>query len=59
MYKVANINTFASVLILAILSLYWPALFHVEQILSSLVVYVVGFDGMVAPYTGITPIVGP
>ncbi|TVY21314.1 Nitrosoguanidine resistance protein SNG1 [Lachnellula arida] len=48
-----------STFILGILSLYWAALFRVEQNLSALVVYVVDFDGQVAPYTNVTPIVGP
>ncbi|TVY46072.1 Nitrosoguanidine resistance protein [Lachnellula occidentalis] len=48
-----------STFILAVLSLYWGALFRVEQNLSALVVYVVDFDGQVAPYTDVTPIVGP
>lgn len=45
--------------ILGILSLYWAVLFRVEDNLSALVVYVVDFDGQVAPYTDVTPIVGP
>ncbi|KAE8450396.1 hypothetical protein EG329_006470 [Mollisiaceae sp. DMI_Dod_QoI] len=48
-----------SAYILAILSLYWAALFRVEANLSSLVVYVVDFDGQTAPYKNVTPIVGP
>lgn len=48
-----------STFILAILSLYWGALFHVEQNMSALVVWVVDFDGQVAPYTDTTPLVGP
>ncbi|KAF7866702.1 hypothetical protein EAF04_005544 [Stromatinia cepivora] len=48
-----------SAAILSILSIYWGALFHVEQNLSSLVVWVVDFDAQVAPYTDTTPIVGP
>ncbi|TVY57813.1 Nitrosoguanidine resistance protein SNG1 [Lachnellula cervina] len=48
-----------SIFILGILSLYWAALFRVEQNMSALVVYVVDFDGQVAPYTDVTPIVGP
>jgi hypothetical protein len=48
-----------STAIIAILSLYWAVLFHVEGNLSSLVVWVVDFDGQVAPYTGVTPVVGP
>ncbi|KAI9759561.1 MAG: rRNA-processing protein bfr2 [Chaenotheca gracillima] len=46
--------------IFAVLSLYWGALYHVEANLPSLGVFVVDFDGQVAPYnTGETPIVGP
>lgn len=47
--------------ILGVLSIYWAALFHIEENLSSLVVYVVDFDGQVAPYdsNGIQPLVGP
>lgn len=45
--------------IIGILSLYWAVLFRVEQNLSSLIVFVVDFDGQVAPYTDITPVVGP
>ncbi|PMD36146.1 MNNG and nitrosoguanidine resistance protein-like protein [Hyaloscypha variabilis F] len=41
------------------MSLYWAVLYHVEDNLSSLVVFVVDFDGQVAPYTDITPVVGP
>lgn len=48
-----------AIFILAVLSLYWGVLFHVEQNISSLVVYVVDFDAQVAPYTGLTPLVGP
>lgn len=49
------------IFILAVLSIYWGSLFHVEQNLSSLVVYVVDMDAQVAPYntSGITPLVGP
>ncbi|KAI2625380.1 MNNG and nitrosoguanidine resistance protein [Hypomontagnella submonticulosa] len=47
------------VLILAVLSLYWAALSHVEQNISSLKVHVVDFDGQVAPYDAVTPLVGP
>lgn len=47
--------------VIGILSLYWGVEFRVEQNLSSLVVWVVDFDGQEAPYntSGITPIVGP
>lgn len=44
--------------ILSVLSIYWGTLFHVEQNLASLVIYVVDFDGQ-APYDTHTPIVGP
>ena len=39
----------------------WGSLFHAEQNLSSLVVYVVDMDAQVAPYntSGIQPLVGP
>lgn len=45
---------------MGILSLFWGVEFHVEGNLSSLVVYVVDFDGQ-APYntSGVAPIVGP
>ncbi|MCJ1304249.1 hypothetical protein MMC08_007061 [Hypocenomyce scalaris] len=45
--------------ILTVLSLYWAALYHVESNLSSLIIFVVDFDGQLAPYTGVTPLVGP
>lgn len=45
--------------ILAILSLYWAVLFRVEENLSSLVVWIIDFDGQVEPYKGVTPMVGP
>ena len=41
------------------MSLYWGVLFHVEKNLSSLDVFVVDFDATQAPYTGVTPLVGP
>lgn len=49
------------IFILAVLSIYWSCLFHVEQNLSALVVYVVDMDAQVAPYntSGVTPLVGP
>ncbi|KAL9029162.1 MAG: hypothetical protein Q9196_002556, partial [Gyalolechia fulgens] len=48
-----------SVFILAVLSMYWAVLFHVEKNTSSLNVLVVDFDGRVPPFTGGTPLVGP
>lgn len=49
------------IFILGVLSIYWASLFHVEQNLSSLVVYVVDMDAQAAPYnaSGVTPLVGP
>ncbi|KAL9021606.1 MAG: hypothetical protein Q9185_001141 [Variospora sp. 1 TL-2023] len=55
----ARTTLILSVFILAVLSLYWAVLFHVEQNISSLTVFVVDFDGRVAPFTGVTPLVGP
>ena len=53
-------TAFLMAFIIGILSIYWGALFHVEKNLSSLVIYVVDFDGQVAPYTGgREPVVGP
>ncbi|KAF2083925.1 MNNG and nitrosoguanidine resistance protein [Saccharata proteae CBS 121410] len=47
--------------ILSVLSIYWAVFFHLPANLSSLVIYIVDFDGQVAPYDNIghTPIVGP
>ena len=47
--------------ILGVLSIYWGALFRVEQNLHRLNVYVVDFDGRTAPYntSGLQPVVGP
>ena len=47
--------------IIGCLSIYWGVFTHVESNLSSLVIYIVDFDGQVAPYNnlGIEPIVGP
>jgi hypothetical protein len=47
--------------ILGVLSIYWAVFSHVEANLSSLVIYVVDFDGQAAPYntSSIQPIVGP
>ncbi|MCJ1265094.1 hypothetical protein MMC22_004969 [Lobaria immixta] len=52
-------TTILATFILAVLSMYWAVLFHVEQNISSLVVYVVDFDGQAAPYTSVTPLLGP
>lgn len=56
MFKIALI---LAIFILAVLSMYWAVLFHVEQNMSSLIVYVVDFDGTVAPYEGVKPLIGP
>ncbi|KAL9102976.1 MAG: hypothetical protein Q9163_001929 [Psora crenata] len=45
--------------ILAVLSLYWAVLYHVETNTSSLNVFVVDFDGTQDPYQSIKPILGP
>lgn len=45
--------------IIAVLSLYWAVLFHVSTNIKNLTVHVVDFDGQVAPYNNVTPIVGP
>ena len=47
------------VFILLVMSMYWAVLFNTEQNLSSLDVFVVDFDGTQAPYTGVTPLIGP
>ena len=39
--------------------MYWGVLYNTIQNLSSLDVFVVDFDGTQAPYTGITPLIGP
>jgi hypothetical protein len=41
------------------MSMYWGVLFNVRQNLSSLNIFVVDFDGTQAPYTGVTPQIGP
>jgi hypothetical protein len=52
---------FLMAFILAVLSIYWGALFHVEGNIASLVVYVVDMDGQAAPYdsSAHAPLVGP
>ncbi|KAL8746206.1 MAG: hypothetical protein Q9184_007777, partial [Pyrenodesmia sp. 2 TL-2023] len=56
----ARTTLMLAVFILAVLSLYWAVLFHVEENTSSLTVFVVDFDGRVDPYRGGTPpLVGP
>lgn len=47
------------VFILVVLSLYWGVLSRTYQNLSSVDVFVVDFDGTQAPYTGVTPLIGP
>lgn len=48
-----------AVFILSMLSMYWAVLFHVEENISSLQIFVVDFDGQIAPYTSVTPLLGP
>ncbi|KAF9876840.1 hypothetical protein CkaCkLH20_05686 [Colletotrichum karsti] len=45
--------------ILGVLSLYWAVLFRAEANLRAIVVHVVDFDGQVAPYQSVQPLVGP
>ncbi|KAI5925877.1 MNNG and nitrosoguanidine resistance protein [Camillea tinctor] len=45
--------------IIMVLSMYWAVLFGVEDNMRVLRVHVVDFDGLVAPYNNVTPIVGP
>lgn len=45
--------------ILGCLSLYWAVFTHVDQNLKSLIIYVADFDGQVAPYNNVRPVVGP
>lgn len=54
-------TTILMAFILGVLSIYWGALFGVEQNLHKLNVYVVDFDGRAAPYntSGVQPVVGP
>ena len=47
------------VFILLVLALFYAVFYHIPQNFSSLIVYVVDFDGQVAPYQGETPLVGP
>ena len=47
------------VFIFLVLSLFYAVFYHIPQNFSSLIVYVVDFDGQVAPYHGGTPLVGP
>lgn len=47
------------VFILLVLSLYWAALYTVEENMSALTTIVVDFDGQSAPYNDIQPVVGP
>lgn len=39
--------------------MYWAILTHTIQNVSSIDVFVVDFDGKQAPYTGVTPLIGP
>ncbi|KAJ4393088.1 hypothetical protein N0V93_002295 [Gnomoniopsis smithogilvyi] len=45
--------------ILSIMSLYWGVLFRVNANLRAIVIQVVDFDGQVAPYNNVQPVVGP
>jgi fumarate reductase subunit D len=54
-------TTFLMAFIIGVLSIYWGALFRVEQNMHKLKVFVVDFDGRAAPYntSDIQPVVGP
>ncbi|KAI1869020.1 uncharacterized protein JN550_006007 [Neoarthrinium moseri] len=45
--------------IMAVLALYWAVLFSVQDNMRSLTVQVVDFDGQVAPYENVEPLIGP
>ncbi|KAI0167559.1 MNNG and nitrosoguanidine resistance protein [Pestalotiopsis sp. NC0098] len=45
--------------IMAVLALYWAVLFRVEENMRALTVQVVDFDGQVAPYNNVQPLIGP
>ncbi|KAI1370338.1 MNNG and nitrosoguanidine resistance protein [Hypoxylon crocopeplum] len=58
-FEWARMLLILSLFIVAVLSLYWAVLFHVNQNMKALIVHVVDFDGQVAPYDYVTPLVGP
>lgn len=58
-YEWARMLLILSVFIIGVLSLYWAVLFHVDKNMKTLTVHVVDFDGQVAPYDYVTPLVGP
>ncbi|KAI1501845.1 MNNG and nitrosoguanidine resistance protein [Biscogniauxia marginata] len=45
--------------VIAVLSMYWAVLYGVEDNMRVLKINVVDFDGQIAPYNNVTPIVGP
>jgi hypothetical protein len=47
------------VFVILVLALFNGVFYHIPKNFSSLIVYVVDFDGQVAPYQGIPPLVGP
>ncbi|KAI1780357.1 MNNG and nitrosoguanidine resistance protein [Hypoxylon cercidicola] len=58
-FEWARMLLILSTFIICVLSLYWAVLFHVDKNMQTLTVHVVDFDGQVAPYDGVTPLVGP
>ncbi|KAJ4345111.1 hypothetical protein N0V95_005924 [Ascochyta clinopodiicola] len=48
-----------AIAIMAFLCLFWGALFRQNDNVKHLEIFVVDFDGQVAPYTSTTPLVGP
>lgn len=47
------------IFVLGVLSIYWGVLFQIKENLHSATIAVVDFDGSVAPYTDMDPVVGP
>jgi hypothetical protein len=56
---IKNADAILAIAILAFLCLYWGALFRQNDNVKNLEIFVVDFDGQVAPYTETTPFVGP
>ncbi|KAF2733711.1 hypothetical protein EJ04DRAFT_553156 [Polyplosphaeria fusca] len=55
----ARTNLLLAIAVMAVLSLFWGALFKQEEHMHSLGIWVVDFDGQVAPYQNVEPFVGP
>lgn len=59
MIKWTVTTTVLMAFIIAVLSLFWGVFNHADANLEALVVYVADFDGQVAPYNNVNPVVGP